>query len=96
MRALFADFLKVFRGALVVIKGKLINSLYHLQGSTILGSANVSSTVDSDAASTQLWHMCLGHMSERGLTELSKRGCVVRRQVNWISFSIVFMANSAG
>ena len=58
--------LKVFRGALVVIKGKLINGLYHLQGSTILGSANVSSTVDSDAASTQLWHMCIGHMSERG------------------------------
>ena len=54
------------RGALVVIKGKFINGLYHLQGSTILGSANVSSTVDSDAASTQLWHMCLGHMSERG------------------------------
>lgn len=66
--------LKVSRGALVVMKGKIVKGLYHLQGSTLVGSVDVSSSVDSDALSTQLWHMRLGHMSERGMTELSKRG----------------------
>ena len=78
--------MKVFRGALVVIKGKLINGLYHLQGSTILGSANVSSTVDSDADSTQLLYMRLGHMSERGLTELSKRGLLCGQKKGKLDF----------
>ena len=40
--------MKVARGSLVVMKGKLNGSLYALQGSTILGSANVSTSTMSD------------------------------------------------
>jgi len=34
----------------------------------------MSSSDDPDSDTTRLWHMCLGHMSERGMTILSKRG----------------------
>jgi hypothetical protein len=37
-------------------------------------SAAVSSSNDPDLDTTWLWHMRLGHMSERGMTILSKRG----------------------
>ena len=35
--------LKVSKGALIVIKGRLVNGLYLLQGSTVIGAASVSS-----------------------------------------------------
>ncbi|KAJ4976637.1 hypothetical protein NE237_001743 [Protea cynaroides] len=66
--------LKVSKGSLVVMKGNKVNNLYVLQGSTVTGSADVSSSSDSDKDTTHLWHMRLGHMSERGMTNLSKRG----------------------
>ena len=65
--------MKVAKGSLVVMKGRLNGSLYALQGSTILGSANVSTSTMSDR-DTKLWHLRLGHMSERGMFELSKQG----------------------
>jgi len=33
-------------------------------------------TASTDANDTRLWHMTLGHMSEKGLTILSKKGCL--------------------
>ncbi|KAL5790253.1 hypothetical protein ACOSQ2_005141 [Xanthoceras sorbifolium] len=53
---------------------KKAGSLYILQGSTITGSAAVSKSSMPDSEVTKLWHMRLGHMSEKGLTLLSKRG----------------------
>jgi len=53
-------------------------NLYVLCGNTITGTAAVISTVSfvtSDKCSeSKLWHMRLGHMSQLGLAELSKRG----------------------
>ncbi|KAG8489067.1 hypothetical protein CXB51_017037 [Gossypium anomalum] len=51
-----------------------IAKLYVLQGSTVTGDAAVASSSLSDDDITKLWHMRLGHMSENGMTELSKRG----------------------
>ncbi|KAG8496806.1 hypothetical protein CXB51_007977 [Gossypium anomalum] len=51
-----------------------IAKLYVLQGSTVTGDAVVTSSSLSDDDITKLWHMRLGHMSENGMTELSKRG----------------------
>ena len=65
--------MKVARGSLVVMKGKMNRSLYALEGSTIFGSANISTNTMSDHE-TKLWHLRLGHMGERGLFELSKQG----------------------
>ncbi|KAG8473502.1 hypothetical protein CXB51_035665 [Gossypium anomalum] len=67
--------LKISKGSLVVMKGQIkIAKLYVLQGSTVTGDAAVASSSLSDDDITKLWHMRLGHMSENGMTELSKRG----------------------
>jgi transposase InsO family protein len=65
--------LKISKGNLVVLKANRINSLYHLQGTTVTGSAAVS-TIASDPHITKLWHMRLGHMSEKGMHLLCKKG----------------------
>jgi hypothetical protein len=64
--------LKVVKGALIVMKAHQIGRFYVLQGSTVTGTAAVSSSM-SDSDETILWHMRLGHMSEKGLTMLSKQ-----------------------
>ncbi|KAG8474632.1 hypothetical protein CXB51_031261 [Gossypium anomalum] len=67
--------LKISKGSLVVMKGqRKIAKLYVLQGSTVTGDAAVASSSSSDDDITKLWHMRLGHISENGMTELSKRG----------------------
>ncbi|KAG8486247.1 hypothetical protein CXB51_019546 [Gossypium anomalum] len=67
--------LKIFKRSLAVMKGqRKIVKLYVLQGSTVTGDAVVASSSLSDDDITKLWHMHLGHMSENGTTELSKRG----------------------
>ncbi|KAG8488067.1 hypothetical protein CXB51_018276 [Gossypium anomalum] len=66
--------LKISKGSLVVMKGQRKTAkLYVLQGSTVTGDAAVASSSLSDDI-TKLWHMRLGHMSENGMVELSKRG----------------------
>ncbi|GJT95003.1 retrovirus-related pol polyprotein from transposon TNT 1-94 [Tanacetum coccineum] len=60
--------LRVSKGALVVMKAtKGTSSLYTLQGETITGSAFVSCSEKSNSDLTKLWHMRLGHMSEKGM-----------------------------
>nr|GFA49972.1 hypothetical protein [Tanacetum cinerariifolium] len=67
--------LRVSKGALVVMKAsKGTSSFYTLQGETIIGSASVSCLEKSNSDLTKLWHMRLGHMSEKGMVILSKQG----------------------
>jgi hypothetical protein len=54
------------------LKAECINNLYYLQGSTVTGTATVS--IASNTSNTKLWHMRLGHMSEKGMHLLHKRG----------------------
>nr|CAD1835774.1 unnamed protein product [Ananas comosus var. bracteatus] len=49
--------MKVAKGNLVVMKAKLSDMLYILQGSTVTGSAAVTSSSMSDSDSTRLWYM---------------------------------------
>ncbi|XP_071741174.1 uncharacterized mitochondrial protein AtMg00300-like [Rutidosis leptorrhynchoides] len=74
--------LKVSRGALVVMKGERCNLL---KGSTVTGAARVSSSA-KDVDTTKLWHMHLGHMSERGMMELSKRGLLCGQNIERLEF----------
>jgi GAG-pre-integrase domain len=63
--------LKVLKCALTFMKVKKVSTLYFLEGISIVGTAViVNSTSGSD--NTKSWHMRLGHMSERGMTLLSK------------------------
>ena len=78
--------LKVSKGALVVIKGQLSLGLYMLQGSTVIGSVSVSSSSDQNSDTTRLWHMRLGHMSEAGMSILSKRDLLCGQKTRKFDF----------
>ena len=66
---------RVSKGALTIMRGKRVGNLYFLQGSKVIGSVSAaSSDPTSDVDVTKLCHMRLGHISERGMTILSKRG----------------------
>ncbi|KAE8735271.1 DNA repair protein RAD51-like protein 1 [Hibiscus syriacus] len=61
--------MKVFRGALVVLKGeKIAANLYMLKGETLLEAEASVASCSSD--SVMLWHQKLGHMSEQGMKVL--------------------------
>jgi hypothetical protein len=63
--------MKVTKGAMVVMKGqKNSKNIYKLLGSTVVGGI---ASVESESDCTVLWHMRLGHMSERGMLELHKK-----------------------
>ena len=47
-------------------------SVYILKGSIVTGSTTISSA-SSDVDLAHSWHACLGHISEKGMTILSKR-----------------------
>jgi len=64
--------LKVIKGAIVLMKGPREESLYILQETTVTGAAAVCTT-PADVDVMRLWHMRLGHMSEKGMTILSKK-----------------------
>uniref|UniRef100_A0A2N9J5P5 CCHC-type domain-containing protein n=1 Tax=Fagus sylvatica TaxID=28930 RepID=A0A2N9J5P5_FAGSY len=57
--------MKVSKDAMIVMTGQKISSnVYKLLGNTILGG--VAAVVESEDDDTLLWHMRLGHISERG------------------------------
>ncbi|KAE8685043.1 hypothetical protein F3Y22_tig00111101pilonHSYRG00028 [Hibiscus syriacus] len=61
--------MKVFRGALVVLKGeKITANLYMLKGETLLEAEASVASCSSDSA--MLWHQKLGHTSEQGMKVL--------------------------
>uniref|UniRef100_A0A2N9G4M2 CCHC-type domain-containing protein n=1 Tax=Fagus sylvatica TaxID=28930 RepID=A0A2N9G4M2_FAGSY len=58
--------MKVSKGAMIVMTGQKISSnVYKLLGNTILGG--VAAVAESEDDDTLLWHMRLGHMSERDI-----------------------------
>ncbi|KAI3790253.1 hypothetical protein L2E82_03169 [Cichorium intybus] len=79
--------LKVSKGAMIVMKADIKSAnLYHLRGTTVTGNSNVTSNSSSISDTTNLWHMRLGHMSELGLTTLSKRGLLDGQCVGKLEF----------
>ncbi|GJT48324.1 retrovirus-related pol polyprotein from transposon TNT 1-94 [Tanacetum coccineum] len=71
------EWVKVSRGALVLMKGKLQHGIYFLQGSSVIGTASVSHSSDKHDDRTNFWHRRLGHTSEQGLSVLIKQGLLV-------------------
>ena len=72
--------MRISKGSLV-FKGILVNGLYMLQGSTIVGVATISSSVDLDSDNTHL-----GHMSEFGMSILRKQGLLHDRKIGKLDF----------
>ena len=47
------------------------NNLYYLQAEVVVGSSCIA-----EDDSLNMWHMSLGHVGERGIKELLKRGLI--------------------
>eukprot|EP00253_Pinus_taeda_P010300 PITA_10300 len=68
------DTCKMVRGALVLMRGVQIGTLYKLQGNTVVDGCNSSMVPENGAENivvsgekTMLWHQRLGHIGEKGL-----------------------------
>ena len=62
--------IKVTKVSMMILEGEQTTNLYNLTESIIVGDA---STVTEKEDSIRLWHIHLGHMSERGFQVLHKK-----------------------
>lgn len=77
--------LTVRRGSEIVMTGtRSSGNIYILQGYTVISSTSATVTPTSDR--TKLWHQRLGHMSEKGLNILSKRGLLGDQPIRSLEF----------
>lgn len=82
----------VTKGSLVVMKEIRNNGIYSLIGSTVIGNVSNVSHVKNDKSS--LWHRRLGHISIKGLQELTKQNLLCGDKVEGLnSLNTVFWAS---
>lgn len=55
----------------IVLKGKKVGRLYHLIGEIVAGHAQICNNDNVDT--TLLWHLRLGHMDDRAISELNNK-----------------------
>ncbi|KAH9681219.1 hypothetical protein KPL71_026889 [Citrus sinensis] len=75
--------LRVIKGSMVIMKGNKNNGLYVMNRQTVIGEASIT---ESGEDKSKLWHLRLGHMSEKGLKELEKKGVFGKDQLNSLGF----------
>nr|KYP64673.1 Retrovirus-related Pol polyprotein from transposon TNT 1-94 [Cajanus cajan] len=77
--------LKILNGSLVIAKGNKDknNGLFVLDGSTVMAHASIAR---NDIDKTKLWHLRLGHVSERGLIELEKQNLLKGDKLDKLEF----------
>lgn len=73
------DVLRVLRGDSVVMKGRIRNGIYVLQGTT--GKDQSNATI-SDEDLTMKWHRRLGHVSYGGLKALHQKGVLGKVEIS--------------
>ena len=78
--------LKVSKGTLVVLKGQLSHGIYTLMGTTCISEVFAATTPMVEEDITKLWRMRLGHMSQKGLELLSKRGLLCGQSISKVEF----------
>ncbi|KAH9646639.1 hypothetical protein KPL70_024932 [Citrus sinensis] len=76
--------MKIIRGSMVIMKGAKNNGLYVLQGTAIIGDVSVSTSMNPNK--TLMWHMRLGHMSERGMKILERQGVLGDDKIGPVEF----------
>ena len=67
----------------MVAKGRRRNGLYILEGSTVIGHVSVASGTENTA---RLWHLRMGHISEKGLEELEKQNLLLGDKLQKLDF----------
>lgn len=75
--------MKINRGCRTLIKGQKTDTLYVLQGSVLTGSVNAAVGPRDE---TRLWHRRLGHMSQKGMKALVKKGYLDSAKVTDMDF----------
>ncbi|KAG8487052.1 hypothetical protein CXB51_020705 [Gossypium anomalum] len=75
-----ADVVEDYSDGVGTIKVKMFDGVVRTlsDGSNVTSNVAVASSSLSDDDITKFWHMSLGHMSENGMAELSKRGLLWR------------------
>ena len=76
--------LRVMKGSKEVLRGVKKQGLYTIEAEDVSGSTNVASM--KLMSKTGLWHMRLGHVSERGLVELGKQNLLGGDKVEKLEF----------
>ncbi|XP_038882252.1 uncharacterized mitochondrial protein AtMg00300-like [Benincasa hispida] len=76
----------VYKGSEVVLRDIKCGTLYFLLGSTIIGYVAVKSFILHKDDMTKLWHMRLGHMSEKWMQILLKRDLLCGHKVQDVEF----------
>src|SRR3954470_16357279 len=76
--------LRVVKGSKEILRGVKKQGLYTLEAEVVSGSTNVAST--KPLSKTEIWHMRLGHVSERGLVELGKQNLLGGDKVKKLQF----------
>ncbi|XP_074264972.1 putative mitochondrial protein AtMg00300 [Silene latifolia] len=79
------EILSVTKGSSLVLKGVKQNSLYVLQGETLTNFASCASV--NHKKKTKVWHKRLGHMGDRGIQQLCKRGLLNGVKVSNLEFN---------
>lgn len=74
--------LSITKHGITVMKGVKENGLYYLVGDTVSGESAHVSAQDN----TQLWHARMGHLSEKGLRQLSKQNLLGGDQITHLQF----------
>ncbi|KAG7592586.1 GAG-pre-integrase domain [Arabidopsis thaliana x Arabidopsis arenosa] len=78
--------LKVIKGCTVFMKGVRKASLYVLQAEAKKSEAMVAESGNQDLDQTQVWHSRLGHVGQKGLDVLAKKGCFGKDKVSGLKF----------
>lgn len=85
--------LKVVKGCTVIMKGarKGQDTLYILQGSALKSElCSATSSKDKDSVEgldyTQLWHSRMGHIRQKALDVLGKKGCLESDKISEVKF----------
>ncbi|KAH9806487.1 hypothetical protein KPL71_002780 [Citrus sinensis] len=76
--------LEIRKGTEIVMKGVKEKGLYVLQGSSVSVQEGISAVSKEDR--TKLWHLRLGHISIKGLLELSKQGLLGGDRIQQLEF----------
>ena len=59
---------------------KVRKYLYHMEGSVVVDGAEMVTTAQEEQLVYKLLHYRIGHVSDRGLMELSKNGLILALQ----------------
>ena len=69
--------LNISNGAMVVMRGKrLDNNLYRMERYVVTEESDAAVAAQDQQGAYRMWHYRLGHMGDKGLRELSRRGLI--------------------